>query len=71
MPMVQGRSLNLLASKHILLDCVDFADTRRHFHESVDLFNLFKLVTKEKILGFIKKKLVSTTNYKLILVLDP
>ena len=26
--------------KHILLDCVDFADTRRQFYDSQDLYNL-------------------------------
>ena len=41
--------------KHILLDCVDFADTRRHFYDSQDLYNLFKSVAKDKILGFVRE----------------
>ena len=39
--------------KHILLDCVDFADARRLFYECQGKFNLFKSVAKDKILGFI------------------
>ena len=41
--------------RHILLDCVDFTDTRKLFYESRDLFNLFKHVPKDKILGFIRE----------------
>ena len=41
--------------KHILLDCVDFADTRRYFYECENLFDLFRRVPKEKILGFIQE----------------
>ena len=41
--------------KHILLDCVDFADIRRLFYECQNIFNLFKSVAKDKILGFIRE----------------
>jgi ribonuclease HI len=41
--------------KHILVECVDFADTRKLFYNVQDMNSLFKTVTKEKILGFIKE----------------
>ena len=41
--------------KHILLDCVDFADVRKLFYNVQDMNKLFKTVSKEKILGFIRE----------------
>ena len=41
--------------KHILLDCVDFADTRKLFYTATDMFDLFTNITKEKILDFIRE----------------
>ena len=41
--------------RHILLDCVDFIDTHKLFYESRDLSKLLKLVSKDKILGFIRE----------------
>ena len=41
--------------KHILIECVDFADTRKLFYNVQDIHSLFKSVTKEKILGFIRE----------------
>ena len=41
--------------KHILLECIDFADTRKLFYNCRDLYSLFKTVAKEKILDFIRE----------------
>jgi hypothetical protein len=41
--------------KHILLDCVDFADATKLFHIEIDMFNLFGKVKREKILDFIRE----------------
>ena len=41
--------------KHILLDCVDFAEARKLFYDVQDIFSLFKTVTKEKILDFMRE----------------
>ena len=41
--------------KHILLDCVDFADARKLFYDCKDLYSLFRTVAKEKILDFIRE----------------
>ena len=68
--MEYGFKSRFYTIKHILLDCKDLADTRRHFYESVDLFNLFKMVTKEKSFG-LSDKSDSTTKYKTFSVLDP
>jgi len=41
--------------KHILVDCVDFADARKLYYTEIDMFNLFGKVTREKILDFIRE----------------
>ena len=41
--------------KHILIDCVDFADTRKLFYNCQDLYTLFRTVVKEKILDFVRE----------------
>jgi len=44
-----------LTVKHILLDCVDFADQRRRFYHSTTLKHLFTQVAGHLILSFLKK----------------
>ena len=51
-----------VSTTNILVECVDFADTRKRFYNVQDIHSLFKTVTKEKILGFII--LVYITKFK-------
>ncbi len=41
--------------KHILIDCIDFADTRKLYYNVPDMFTLFRTVTPGKILEFIRE----------------
>jgi len=40
---------------HVLLNCIEFADTRQRFYEEQDLKSLFENVTPSDILDFIKE----------------
>ena len=43
-----------LTVKHLLLNCVDFDALRQQFYQVADLPELFKSVSPEKIVGFLK-----------------
>ena len=43
-----------LSIKHILIDCVDFANTRQRFYEVNSIFELFDTVTGDVVVNFLK-----------------
>ena len=40
---------------HVLLNCIEFADSRQRFYEEQDLKSLFENVTPSDVLDFIKE----------------
>ena len=41
--------------KHILIDCIDFADIRRKYYNVTNMFDLFKTTPTDNILNFLKE----------------
>lgn len=40
--------------KHVLLDCVDFANTRQNYFDCANMFDLFKTVSSKNIIDFLR-----------------
>ena len=45
----------LFTIKHILIECIDFAEARKHFYNCNNLCTLFKTVSYDKILDFLRE----------------
>ncbi|GFN87766.1 RNA-directed DNA polymerase from mobile element jockey [Plakobranchus ocellatus] len=45
---------SLYTVRHILIECLDFQDTRKKYFSVIDLYRLFREVNPSRIVGYLK-----------------